>query len=101
MSLIMAFESLLATDSLLGMIVVLMTGSNINQQRAKNIMSKVSKRIGVLGLFLRDDLRIRTRLEKKADWLMDKMGVDIEKFNIDAEKELNGDLLDLDDMLDD
>lgn len=97
----MAFESLLATDSLLGMITLLLTTLNINTQRSKNIMSKVSKRIGILGHFLRDDIRIRTRLEKKADWLMNKMGIDIEKFNIDAEKELNGDLHDLEGMLDD
>ena len=91
----MAFESFLATDSLLGMITLLLTGLNINQQRTKTVMIKVSKRIGILGHFLRDDLRIRTRLEKKADWLMEKFGIDIEKFNIDAEKELNGDLHDL------
>lgn len=95
----MAFESLLATDSLLGWIVILMGGMNINQARTRGVMSKVSKKIGILGKYLITDIRIRTRLEKKADWLMEKMGMDIEKFNIDAEKELNGDLDDLQDMM--
>lgn len=97
----MAFESLLATDSLLGMITLLLTTLNYSQSRSKNVMSKVNKKMGIIGKYLRDDIRIRSRLERKADWLMNKMGVDIEKFNIDVEKEINGDLDDLEEMLND
>lgn len=94
----MAFESILATDSLLGMITLLLGTLNINQARTKTVMNKVSIRIGVLGKFLREDIRIRARLERKADWIMDKFSIDIEKFNIDAEREVNGDLKDLDEI---
>jgi hypothetical protein len=93
----MAFESLLATDSLLGMITVLMTTLNINQSRTKTVMNKVSKKISMLGKYFQADIKIRNRLERKANIIFDKANIDISDMDakINAQTEL--DLLSLED----
>ena len=94
----MAFESILAAESLLTIIAGLLTVQNFLTQRLKlsfnrleGAFKKLTKAYKQVSRYLITDIKLRSRLEKKADWLMDKFGVDIEKFNIDAEEDMNGD----------
>ncbi len=69
----MTFESLLAIDSLLAMIVGLLGILNFNQSKIKGYLSSINN-------YFKKDILIRNRLERKSDFLLDKMSVDLSQF---------------------
>jgi hypothetical protein len=81
----MALTGWLETENLLGIIVLLLSTSNFYQARIKSALVS-------LGKFVKEDIKIRSRLEAKANWLMRKAGVDIEAFDaaIEINTNLNG-----------
>ncbi len=90
----MAFESLLATDSLLTIIAGLLTMLNFNQSRIKGYMDKSVTHLKALRKYFALDIRIRNRLEKKADIIFAKAGVTkemLKEFNdkIDIQTDLD------------
>lgn len=70
----MALTGWLETDNLLVVIASLLGLLNFNQSRIKGLLSSISK-------YIKKDIEIRSRLERKANYLMRKMGVDVEAFD--------------------
>lgn len=99
MSVIMVLAGWLETDNLLVVIASLLTLLNFNQSRIKGFMSASTKYLKTLKGYFAEDIRIRNRLERKANMILSKTGVDIEKLdasiNMDTDMNLRIDLEDL------
>lgn len=81
--------TILETNYLLGTIAFLLITLNVNTQILKSTIQKTNKLYENLVRYLKADIRIRARLEKKANWIFRKVGIDIEKFNIDALEDID------------
>jgi hypothetical protein len=99
MSLDMALAGWLETDNLLVVIASLLTIMNYNQSRIKGFLRSSTKYLKTLKGYFAEDIRIRNRLERKADMILSRTGVDIEKLNtsinMDTDMNLRIDLEDL------
>ncbi len=81
----MALTGWLETDNLLVIIASLLTLLNVTESRVKGLLSSIKN-------YVKEDIKVRSRLEAKANWIMRKAGVDIEAFNaaVEINTELNG-----------
>ena len=88
----MVFETILATESLLTIIVGLLSLFNFNFTRVKYHMADDAEERKKANFFRQQGIKLRQRMDSKLDWLMKKAGADTDQFNMFLEKEINGDL---------
>lgn len=95
----MALIGWLETDNLLLVIASLLALLNFNEHRVKGFLRLSTKYLKTLKGYFAEDIRIRNRLERKANMILSKAGIDITKLdasiNMDTDMNLRIDLEDL------